>query len=202
MIRIKVAFAVLALVFGVSSALADGHLAPSTTNTEDIYWFSDGSNAGGLSHLTRTDGMIVATVEPANLVPGHVHTFNRPGNCSDDVCGEDDIFNEDGTLNEPQVVEVGLGIGNGSGNIAKADGTLEFGARIPMNATNGDHQVLFGEGFGPYLLTVSPHDAEVHFIVQTHGQARGGPKLLETLNLEGSNCTPFCSDIQFTVHLP
>ncbi len=208
MIRIKVAFAVLALVFGVSSALADGHLN-STTNTESLYYFSGpdaGGDAGGLSHLTRTNGMIVARGTRKSRA-GYVHTlwvlvFNYPDNCSDDVCGEDDIFNEDGTLNEPQVVEVGLGIGNGSGNIAKADGTLEFGARIPMNATNGDHQVLFGQGFGPYLLTESPHDVEVHFIVQTHGQARGGPKLLETLNLEGSNCTPFCSDVQFTVHLP
>ena len=209
MIRIKVAFAVLALVFGVSSALADGHLALSTTNTEAVYLFTDGSDAGGLSHLTRTDGMIIATVEPANLVPGHVHTlwaivFNRPEECSDGVCGEDDIFNEDGTLNVPQVLAVGIAIANGSGNIAKADGTLEFGARIPMGADLAQlgHQVLFGDGFGPIVLTASPHDAEVHFIVQTHGQARGGPKLLETLNLEGSNCTPFCSDIQFTVHVP
>ena len=208
MIRIKVAFAVLALVFGVSSTLADGHLAASTTSTVEIRKFSNGDVAGGLSHLTRTDGMIVATVEPTNLVPGHVHTlwvlvFNNPDNCSGD-CGEDDIFNEDGTLNANQVMEVGLGIANGSGNIAKTDGTLEFGARIPRGADLEElgHQVLFGEGFGTIVLTASPHDAEVHFIIQTHGQARGGPKLLETLNLEGSNCTPFCSDIQFSIHVP
>ena len=209
MIRIKVAFAVLALVFGVSGALADGHLAASTTNTKAVYWFTDGSDAGGLSHLTRTNGMIVATVEPANLIPGNVHTlwvivFNRPEECTDGVCGEDDIFNADGTLNVPQVLTVGIAIANGSGNIAKADGTLEFGARIPMGADLAQlgHQVLFGDGFGPIVLTASPHDAEVHFIIQTHGQARGGPKLLETLNLEGSNCTPFCSDIQFSIHVP
>ena len=67
---------------------------------------------------------------------------------------------------------------------------------------NGNHQVLFGEGFGAYLLTASPHDAEVHLIVQTHGQARGGPKLLEQLAYVERNCTPFCTDIQFTVHIP
>jgi hypothetical protein len=205
----RVVFAVLTLFLGMSSSFADGHLAASTTNSEAVYYFSDASDAGGLSHLTRTNGMIVATVEAANLVPGHVHTlwvlvFNKPGNCSDDSCGEDDIFNEDGTLNGNQVIEVGLGIANGSGNVAKADGTLEFGARIPRGAdlTTLGHQVLFGDGFGPIVLTASPHEAEVHFIIQTHGQARGGPKLLETLNLEGSNCTPFCSDIQFAVHLP
>jgi hypothetical protein len=196
------------LVFGTSSALADGHLAASTTNTEAVYWFTDGSDAGGLSHLTRTDGMIVATVEPANLVPGHAHTlwvlvFNRPGNCSDD-CGEDDIFTPEGNLNVPQVLETGLAIANGSGNIAKSDGTLEFGARIPHGADLMalGHQVLFGDGFGPTVLTASPHDAEVHFIIQTHGQARGGPKLLEQLAYVDSNCTPFCSDIQFSVHVP
>lgn len=209
MIRSKVTFALLALVFGTSSVLADGHLAPSTTNTESVYWFADGSDAGGLSHLTRTDGMIVATVEPANLVPGHAHTlwvlvFNRPGNCSDDVCGEDDIFTPEGDLNVPQVLAIGLAIANGSGNIAKSDGTLEFGARIPRGAdlTQLGHQVLFGDGFGPTVLTASPHDAEVHFIIQTHGQARGGPKLLEQLVYVDTNCTPFCSDIQFSVHVP
>ena len=64
------------------------------------------------------------------------------------------------------------------------------------------HQVLFGDGFGPIVLTASPHDAEVHFIIQTHGQARGGPKLLEQLTYVDINCTPFCSDIQFAVHVP
>ena len=197
------------LVFGATSALADGHLNPSTTNTTGTYWFADGSDAGGLSHVTRTNGMIVATVEPANLVPGDAHTlwvlvFNNPGNCSDDVCGEDDIFNEDGTLNVNQVIEVGLGIANGSGNVAKADGTTEFGARIPQGADLMalGHQVLFGDGFGPIVLTASPHDAEVHFIIQTHGQARGGPQLLEQLAYVDINCTPFCSDIQFAVHVP
>lgn len=209
MIRNRTVFALLALVFGMGSALADGHLAASTTNTEAVYWFADGSDAGGLSHVTRTNGMIVATVEPANLVPGNAHTlwvlvFNNPGNCSDDVCGEDDIFNEDGTLNVNQVIAIGLAIANGTGNIAKTDGTLEFGARIPQGAdlTALGHQVLFGDGFGPTVLTASPHDAEVHFIIQTHGQARGGPQLLEQLTYVDTNCTPFCSDIQFSVHVP
>ena len=209
MIRIKVAVVLLALVFGIDGALADGHLAPSTTNTEAVYWFADATDAGGLSHLTRTNGMIVATVEAANLVPSHAHTlwvlvFNRPENCSDEACGEDDIFTPEGDLNVPQVLATGLGIANGSGNVAKTDGTLEFGARVPQGAdlTALGHQVLFGDGFGPTVLTASPHDAEVHFIIQTHGQSRGGPKLLEQLAYVDKNCTPFCSDIQFSVHVP
>lgn len=206
--RYQLVILLLLPIWMPGTAQADGHLAPSTTNTTATYWFSDGTDAGGLSHLTRTNGMIVATVEPANLTPSHAHTlwvlvFNRPENCSD-ACGEDDIFLPDGTLNVPQVLATGLGIANGSGNVAKSDGTLEFGARVPRNADllALGHQVLFGDGFGPIVLTASPHDAEVHFIIQTHGQARGGPKLLEQLSTVDSACTPFCTDIQFAVHLP
>ena len=72
-----------------------------------------------------------------------------------------------------------------------------------MGSNSGNHQVLFGAGMSSnYLLTASPHDAEVHLIVQSHGQARGGPKLLEQLAEVAKNCTPVCADIQFAVHRP
>jgi hypothetical protein len=205
-----IVFAVLTLFLGMSISFADGHLAESTTNSEDVYWFSDASDAGGRSHLTRTNGMILVTLEAANLVPSHAHTlwvivFNNPDGCSAPGCGEDDIFTPDGDLYIEGLIAAQIAIGNGSGNVAKSDGTLEFGARVPRNSNNGNHQVLFGAGpvFGSgYLLTAEPKNAEVHLIVQTHGQARGGPKLLEQLAYVDVNCTPFCSDIQFSVHLP
>jgi hypothetical protein len=206
-----IVFAVLTLFLGMSISFADGHLKASTTDTEAVYWFSPPfDEAGGLSHLTRTDGMILITLEAANLVPGDVHTlwvivFNKPDGCSAPGCGEDDIFAPDGNLNMDGLAAAQIAIGNGSGNVAKSDGTLEFGARLPRDMPIGNHQIRFGAGpifGGGYLLTAEPKNAEVHLIIQSHGQARGGPKLLETLNLEGSNCTPFCSDVQFSVHLP
>ena len=199
--------AFLALLLCCGSVMAGDHLVPSTTDTQNVNWFDDGTDTGGKSHLTRTDGMILITLEAAGLVPGDAHTlwwivFNDPGECSAPGCGEDDIFNPDGSLNESGVEDAEIAIGNASGNVAKSDGTLEFGGRMPRNGDNG-HQVLFGAGFASdFLLTAWPHDAEVHVIVQSHGQARGGEKLREQLTYVDTNCSPECADIQFSVHLP
>lgn len=183
------------------------------TDTQDVYWFADGTPAGGKSHLTRTDTMILITLEAAELVAGDAHTlwwivFNNPGACSAPGCGEDDIFDlVNGGLNGDGVLTAEIAVGNASGNVAKSDGTLEFGARMMSGGDNAGHQVLFtpallmGDPAGP-LLTADPHDAEVHVIVQTHGQSLGGKKLQEQLSMVEANCTPACADIQFSVHLP
>jgi len=204
----------LALLFVYSSVMADGHLMDSTTDRQAVFTFtSDPQETGGYSNLTRTDGMILIALEAAGLTPGNVHTlwwivFNNPEACSED-CGENDIFdlaNEFGGacdgLNCDGVVAAGIAIGNATGNVAKSDGTLEFGARMPMGSNADGHQVLFGAGFGPIMLTSSPHDAEVHVIVQSHGQARGNKQLMQQLSLVDSNCTPRCADLQATIHKP
>ena len=190
----------LMLLIFCSTAMAD-------TDTQDVLWFDDFSDTGGDSHLTRTDDMILITLEAAGLVPGDAHTlwwivFNDPEGCSDPGCGENDIFTPEGELNEAGVIAAQIAIGNASGNVAKSDGTLEFGGSLTQDAGADGHQVLFGAGFGDYMLTASPDDAEVHVIVQTHGQARGGKKLREQLSMVDSNCTPACADIQVAVHLP
>jgi len=203
---VMIALALAVMVIG-GAAIAADHREPSTTDVQSTYWFADESDAGGKSILTRTDAMVVATVEAANLVPGDVHTlwfvvFNEPGKCSDDVCGEDDIFTPDGDLNEEGIVAAQIAIGNASGNVAKPNGTAEFGA-VLRQGVNDDHQVLFPAGFdGASLLTADPDDAEVHLIVQTHGQTRGGPQLAMQLAYVEAACTPLCGDIQFSVHTP
>lgn len=196
----------LLLLLFYGAAIAD-------TNSTEVRWFANGQPSGGWSHLTRTGGMIVITVEVAELEPGDVHTlwwivFNTPAGCIDG-CGEDDIFNPDGSLNVPGVLAAGISIGNATGNVAKSDGTLEFGARMPRSGSAGGHQVLFtpyvfGAGAETdYLLYASSNDdAEVHIIVQSHGQARGGKKLIEQLSMVDMNCTPACADLQFAVHMP
>jgi hypothetical protein len=94
-------------------------------------------------------------------------------------------------------------VGNATGNVVKSDGTLEFGATLHQDWNDPSHQVIFNNGFDPdgSLLTVEPDDAEIHVIVQTHGQARGGKKLREQLSNLEANCTPACADVQFAVHL-
>lgn len=199
------AVAVAVMMIG-GVAVAAGHLQSSTTDVQSTYWFADETDAGGKSVLTRTDTMVVASVEAANLVPGDAHTlwwvvFNDPAECSD-PCGEDDIFLPSGDLNEEGVIAAQIGIGNATGNVAKSNGTAEFGG-VLRQGVNDDHQVLFPAGLdGDFLLTADPDDAEVHVIVQTHGQARGGKQLAAQLTYVETGCTPFCGDIQFAVHQP
>jgi hypothetical protein len=155
--------------------------------------------------------MATVVVEAEQLEPGAVHTlwwvvFNNPEGCSAPGCGEDDIFTEDG-LNGPGIDAAEIAIGNATGNVAKSNGTVELGGALKAGPAglDTDHEVLFvpadfgGDGEG--LLNVRPDDAEIHVIVQSHGQARGGPQLLKQLSMVEYGCTPGCEDIQFSVHL-
>ena len=198
----------LAIMMVASVAVAGGHLQPSKTDVQDTYWFADGADADGKSILTRTDTMITSTVEAVNLTPGNAYTvwfvvFNNPAACSEE-CGEDDIFAGDG-LNVEGVMAAQIGVGNATANIAKADGTAEFGAVLrPGPYADTGHQLLFPAGLDgdALLLDGNSMGAEVHIIVQDHGQARGGPQLLNQLTYVETGCTPYCEDIQFSVHQP
>jgi hypothetical protein len=191
------------LASGVGGAFAQ------TVDSQDVLWFSDTSDTFGDSFLTRTDTMLLSVIEANGLTPGDAHTiwwivFNNPGACSY-PCGEDDIFDnaDPSGLNLATIVAAGIGIGNATGNIAKANGTAEFGSRLVQNDVGTDHQVLFPAGLsGPGVLTGDPHAVEVHLIVQTHSQGRGGPQLLRQLSEVVYGCSSQCADIQFTVHLP
>ena len=200
--------AFLAIMMVASVAVAAGHLQPSVTDVQGTYWFADATPAEGKSILTRTDTMITSTVEAANLTAGNAYTiwfvvFNNPEGCSDE-CGEDDIFTGD-ELNVEGVMNAQIGVGNATANIGKADGTAEFGAVLRSGdyAATG-HQLLFPAGLdgNELLLDGNTMGAEVHIIVQDHGQARGGPQLLNQLTYVETGCTPYCEDIQFSVHRP
>jgi hypothetical protein len=195
------------LIAGV--AIAAGTTQETTiTDTQPVQWFSDATETGGHSYLTRTldSDELLLSVDAEELVPGDVYTvwwivFNNPEGCdTENGCGEDDIFNEDGTMNVDGVREAKIAAGYATANVAKANGTAEFGARLEQGDTTSDHQILFPAGLeGAALLTANPVDAEVHLIFQSHGQARGGPQLLKQLTYDKTGCTPFCEDVQFTV---
>ena len=135
------AIALLVVMMIAGAAVAAG-LQPSNTDTQDVHPFADASVDTGDSFLTRTDGMVLAAVEAEGLTPGDVYTvwwvvFNNPAACTAD-CGEDDIFIEGDPangLNGPQVIAAQIGVGNATGNVAKADGTAEFGARLDRTTT-------------------------------------------------------------------
>jgi hypothetical protein len=205
--RLSIIGAFLVGTLAVGGISLAGAGTASTTDTQGMMNFADGSAVDGESHLTRTDNDVFVLVEGEGLVAGDAHTlwfivFNQPANCSDE-CGENDIFNEDGTLYEESVEAAEIGIGNATGNIARADGTIELGGHLVTNGGPAGHQILFPAGLvGDSLLTVGGDDAEVHVILQSHGNARGGKKLLEQLSMVDANCTPTCADLQAAVHTP
>lgn len=176
--------------------------AVADTESVPVQWFADGSESGGWSHLTRTESAVFITVEAAGLAPGDAVTlwwvvFNDPAGCGN-ACGDDE-FEPDGPGFGPAQVAVG----NATGNVVKSDGTLEFGGKLRMGVNEPGHQVVFNAGGdGAALLTVDPAAAEIHVVVQSHGQGRGGKKLREQLSLLEANCTPACADVQFAVHQP
>jgi hypothetical protein len=139
-----------------------------------------GPAPGSLSHLTRTDDMVLVTAEVSGLVPGDATTLW--------------FF----------VVDLATGaesLGNASGNVVKSDGTLEFGAILREGTNEPGHQVIFSDNpDGELLADVST--ALVVLVVQTHGQGRGGKKLREQLSQLEANCTPSCADVQIVFHFP
>lgn len=181
-----------------SLLLASGLALAGTTETVPVQWFADDSDSGGRSHLTRLEPMVLLTLEAEGLVPGDAYTlwwvvFNNPAGCVDG-CDADDLVPGGAAL---------PAVGNASGNVAKADGTLEFGARLPVGSNTPGHQVLFGaDGTPEGAMLLSSEDAEIHLVVQSHGQARGGKRLQQQLAMVNTACTPACADVQFAVHEP
>jgi hypothetical protein len=202
------ALAVAALAVAAVSATAAGHLFATTTDGQTIHAFEDMADTGGDAWLTRTPGMVLLTAEAAGLEPGDAYTvwwvvFNAPESCSDGVCGEDDLIDPDtGELDPVAIATARVGLGHATGNVARANGTTEFGARL-VRGDDRDHEVLFPAGMtGDSVLEVAGEDAEVHIVLQGHGRGRGGPQLLDQLGAFMTSCTPACADLQFAVFLP
>ena len=192
------------IVGAAATGLLGCGIALADTDAQPVLSFADFMPAGGTSYLTRLDDTILITLEAAGLNPGDAVTlwwvvWNNPGGCTGGFCGDDEFDDVTGQA----LVNAGAAVGNATGNVVKSDGTLEFGATLHQDWNDPSHQVIFNNGFDPNgsLLTVEPEDAEVHVVVQTHGQGRGGKKLREQLSLLESNCTPECADVQFAVHL-
>ena len=101
------------------------------TTTSPVFWFEDGSEAGEAT-LTRFEHGIYMTLDTTGLQPDDAVTiwwviFNTPENCSDGMCGEDDIFNIDENgdfiLNDDGSIPLNLdGIEAAQIAIARADG--------------------------------------------------------------------------------
>lgn len=156
------------------------------------------------SKLKRHDNGVAATIHTSLLEAKGVYTvwlviFENPELCSDNMCGEDDIFgpggvllvNDDGTFGTPGVIVTVMW---GTGKIASGAGICTFNIRAETNNPPGE--VLFGPGLVDVL------GSEIHFVVRNHGQTIPG-SLEEQLTTFAGGCdVNGCSDEQFSIHKP
>ena len=166
---------------------------------------------GGQSQLRRTHSLVDYHINTRQLTPGNAFTvwaviFNNPEHCTDSMCGEDDIFNLDGTpIFNPGDNTFGTpkvrvsAIWAGSGSIATNGGVGNFMGTINEGPPPG--QLLFGD----YALE-NAEGAEIHLLLRDHGEASENPATLEAqLTTYQGGCGPApvfagCADVQFSVH--
>lgn len=183
------------------------------TSTTTVHLFSDASEVDGAwSKLTRFDSGVKMTLHTAELPAGDVVTawwvvFNSPENCSDNACGEDDIFlfeddemvidDNGAVLNAEQIEAADISLLGATGNVIDEDGNGHFSAWLN---TGENPSIVFGNAL------VNPTSAEIHIVLRTHGQM--DEELLDDQITEfnGGCSAEFpnepCLDIQFAVHAP
>ena len=190
--------------------------AAASGDNAKLLFFEDASPAGGQSRLVRDGaaGTISSHIKATHLARGHAYTywwvvFNDPSQCSDDECGDDDLFTETG-LNVAQINNVGIGVLGGNGQIANNGGRATFTGTLFEESAAG-HDVVIGPGglfdLGSLLDEGGAITAEIHIVIRDHGPALSGEGLAAQLTTFTGNClgldpsgTYTCVDPQFAVH--
>jgi hypothetical protein len=175
---------------------------------------------GAFSMLDRADQGITSKVR-TRARPGHAHTlwyviFNAPENCSDGVCGDDDVFidpnDHSAGFNAAQIAMTRASVLWGSaGAVANRAGRLKLDGSLGTGeAPDGPNQVVIGRGEDGALVPLGvvtgledPHHAVIIAVLQDHGAAHEDPELRERqlTSFQGA-CNPECEDAQVAVHVP
>jgi hypothetical protein len=159
-------------------------LVETTTTVTSVTWVRDESPVEDAEAvLTRMEHGIAMSMQVGGLRPGDVYTiwwiiFNLPEKCSDDDCGQDDVFlmNAEGDFildgfgrrqfNRPSIEDIHIANMWAAGSIVDEDGTVRFEGHLPIGDTITD--VVFGSGL------LYPMTAEIHLIARTHGPVQPG----------------------------
>lgn len=208
----------LIALFSVPQLTAqDGGDSEVITTIGNVYWLSDDTPVQDAeAMLFRMEHGVAMSFDTVGLVPGDVYTvwwiiFNYPENCSDGICGPDDVFLTDGggrfildqagerQMNRISIETAGISSLRATGGIVNEDGTAKFRAHLPIGDTTD--YVHFGNA-----LMVHPMGAEFHFILRTHGPVI--PELLwEQLFTHDGGCIEpdmrhLCRNTQYGIFLP
>lgn len=177
---------------------------------------TDEAVTGAFSMLDRSDDAITSKIR-TTATSGHAATiwyviFNAPDNCNTDGCGEDDIFVGGDPANGFDLAQIEAArvsvVYGGDGEVVNPGGRVALdGGLAEGEVPTGSVPVVIGDPDdgalvpGPVTGLEDAQTAEVHIVLQDHGQAHDDPELLED-QLSGFNtaCNPGCVDFQYAIH--
>jgi len=203
--RITTMVAMFALVLLV---LPQAAFAGSKEKQQIFDFATEQPVTGSFSQLDRQADRVNTKIR-TQVTGGNAYTawyviFNNPEACSD-PCGEDDIFNADGTPNLDQIEAARISVvWTGAGAVANPGGRLALNGGLAVGEvpeSNGITVVIGNPADG--ALVPSPVTglettaAEIHLVIQDHGPADDVEA--QTTGFLGG-CNPDCVDIQFAVH--
>lgn len=182
-----------------------------------MFEFATGEAVTGTFSMLNRSGDAVASKIRTAAIPGHAVTiwyviFNAPDNCNTGACGEDDIFNDGDPANGFNFAQIDAArisvVYGDDGDIVNPGGRIALdGGLAEGEVPTGSNPVVIGDPDdgalvpGPVTGLEEARTAEIHIVLQDHGQAHDDPDLLEQ-QLTGFNtaCNPQCVDFQYAVH--
>jgi hypothetical protein len=196
------------LALSVGTALA----GKAIHQTSDVYRFDNMSDVGD-AKLVRTNSGVSMTMESSvegeltefgqllgeDFTPGDATTiwwiiFNNPENCTDSMCGEDDVLA--GLIGgDPNKVMVDAIFA--TGHIAGS----KWGAGAHLNEGDTSGSLRPGFGLEPIGLK-DAKKAEIHLVVRSHGPASNltpGELAAAIHTVDGGCGINTCGDPQFAV---
>lgn len=174
------------------------------TSIADVWAFDGPAKViKGSSTLTRNGEGLSAVINTDELGAGYAYTvwwvvFNKPKDCSNKECGEDDLCEEEGGTNAGD-----NSIFWATGRVSDDYGQATFVSGLDKDVWPPEGEVICGNG-------VTKKDAEVHLVVRSHGEAQPlaeAGQLWEALTTFNGGCKMGqanegdCVDAQFAVHL-
>ncbi len=189
--------------------------AGSMETMESVHRFSDKAPVKGAeASLMRSHSGVAMKLSTSELPPSEAITvwwvvFNEPQNCSDQECGENDVFNlgadekpilnADGSapMNMAAIDAAKISILRADGHVIDQSGDARYAAGLVKGDTS---EAIIGPGL------TDPIFAEIHLVVRSHGPAVVG-KLDDMLyNINGGCADKFpnppCVDLQYVMFMP
>lgn len=142
--------------------------------------------------LSRNDGGVFGSISTSGLTAGTVVTlwwaiFNNPEACAAPGCVPSD-------LNNPSV---NGSLQYGGGYLVGVNGRADFSNYLAVGDNTGFF-LLFPNMPDPAPGVVNAKNAQIHFVIRTHGQASADPSILnQQLTTFGGGCmVNMCANIQ------